>query len=307
MHFLKLPNESWASFISRGPMRETGIPTAALEKREQIYEAFGDATSGQSGTYYGFMLVPAERVREAENILTNVKIHFGGVEASRLHCREIFGVSALQKSAWAHLNQAQVIELCGSALDEFRTLGVKYALGAMPIANYPRRFRLRGREGHADIVHDIDDKWRELWTYHRAAMMLDPVSLIPVAKPTITPSRKNQPWWRMQAQLVKPGFKVSKVYLDNESTKVSWFSKRFQWQTIARDFVIDGTLGPSFLPIHDQSNMTKHPLLDVADIFVWNVARAFGNSPIKLLADETDVHTIICPPMGDEITLGDNI
>jgi hypothetical protein len=204
MYFLKLPHENWSSFVARTTAKQLNIAVTDDEHRKQVYVAFGDASSGRSGTYYGFLLVPAQCVQKAENSLIEIKRRFGGDERSRLHCREMFGGNALLKSEWRHLSQTQVVELCRSVLSEFEEFGVKYALGVMPVTRYPERLRFRGKEGHEDIVHHIDDKWRELWTYYRAAMMLDPISVIAVPDPTIIRSPKNQPWWRMQVPLVEP-------------------------------------------------------------------------------------------------------
>jgi hypothetical protein len=270
-----------------------------------IYNAYGDASTGETGTFYGFLLLPEDAEEAALQMLSNVKEKFGGSSDSRLHCREMFRWDARAKSEWAHLSAEQATELCSLALNGLHDLGVKFAMGIMPVEHYPKSFRLKGKNGHPDLVHDVDDKWRELWAFQRAAMMLDPVEQIEPADPKIVPSPLNQPWWQVIAPLAPPGFKVRKVYLDRESTKIRWFSKKFQWTTLAKDFVIKGTLGESFLPIQDGQADSKHPMLDLADIFVWNVARSTGSNPMTLLDRPARVHAVGCANFGEELVFGD--
>lgn len=269
-----------------------------------IYNAYGDASTGETGTFYGFLLLPEDAEEAAIQMLSDLKEKFGGSPDSRLHCREMFRGDARAKSEWAHLSAEEATELCSLALNGLHDFGVKFAMGIMPVEHYPKSFRLRGKNGPPDQVHAVDDKWRELWAFQRAAMMLDPVEQLKPADPLVEPSPPNQPWWQLVAPLVSPGFKVRKVFLDREITKIRWFSKKFQWSTVAKDFVIDGTLGRSYLPIQPDHEDSKHPMIDLADIFAWNFARSAGKNPITLLDRNAPVHAVLCAYLGEEIVLG---
>lgn len=45
-------------------------------------------------------------------------------------------------------------------------------------------------------------------------------------------------------------------------------------------------------------------MLDVADIFIWNLARSFGKNPITFLSMPTDVQVVLYADRGKEIVLG---
>ena len=271
--------------------------------QEIIYEAFGDASTGAAGTFYGFVLIPEHHLETVYDGVSDIKVRYGGTSVSRIHCRELLNESRRERSEWAHLKLSDVTEMCGAVLSILRTYEARYVLGVMTVENCPTSFRLRGKNGHADLVHPVNDKWRELWTYYRAATLLKPVELVRPPDPLTTPTPKNMPTWRVVAPLVEPGFSVRKVHLDREQTKIRWFSKKLQWATVASDFVLKAPEGESFLPIQPTKE-TKHYMLDVADIFVWNVARAFSDKPITFLTEQTDVKVVLCAPMGDQIVLG---
>lgn len=283
-------------------MEKVGTVSSTFTE-EIIYEAFGDASTGTSGTFYGFVLVPECHIEAVCDRITEIKEQYGGAEASRIHCRELFNESRRRKSDWAHLALSDITEMCGAILNVLRLYESRYVLGVMTVENYPKSFRLRGKNGHPDLVHAVDDKWRELWTYHRAAALLKPVEIATPPDPKVTPTPKNMPGWRIVTLLIEPGFSVRKVYLDREQTKIRWFSKKLQWSTVASDFVLHAPEGESFLPIQPAVK-AKHLMLDVADIFVWNVARAFSDKPITFLTEQTDVNVVLCAPMGSEVVLG---
>jgi hypothetical protein len=107
----------------------------------------------------------------------------------------------------------------------------------------------------------------------------------------------------LEVALVAPGYRVSQVFLDREDTAVTWFSKKFKWTTVAKELVVRGTLGPSHLPLQATAG-AKHPLLDLADIFVWSIGRSFSDRPIKFIDFKADVQTVMFGPRGDELVIG---
>ena len=40
-----------------------------------------------------------------------------------------------------------------------------------PRLPYPKRFRLKGKKGFADVTHKVDEKWLTLWAYFRIAAL----------------------------------------------------------------------------------------------------------------------------------------
>lgn len=274
------------------------------ESMQTVYVAFGDASSGDVGTFYGFVIIPEIFLPIAIEELNKIKVKFGGAEWSRIHCRELFNDDRRLKSEWSHLSLEQAIKMCSLILEKLGDLGVHYLAGIMDASHYPETLRLRGKNGHKDLVHLIDNKWRELWMFHGVATFLNPEVISTPPDPIKAPSPLNMPWWRVEAELISPNFIVSKVYLDRENTKIQWFSKKFQWTTVAKDFVIRTPQGKSFLPIQSIEDNVKHPMLDVADIFIWNLARSFGKNPITFLSMPTDVQVVLYADRGKEIVLG---
>ena len=100
---------------------------------------------------------------------------------------------------------------------------------------------------------------------------------------------------------------MRKVFLDREDTKIRWFSKSFQWTSVAKEFVIENLAGRSYLPV-ETPQKEKHSLLEVADIFAYSVARSL--SPGKSLEYRdflADVHVELLRDIGEEIVLGEKI
>ena len=69
-----------------------------------------------------------------------------------------------------------------------------------------------------------------------------------------------------------PGAVVDKLYVDREQAKIRWFSKSFQWTTVAKDIVIENSTSRSFLPIVSPIE-EKHSLLQLADMFIYAQGR----------------------------------
>ncbi len=135
----------------------------------ETYIAFGDGSVTPAGTFYGLVLVPERAIEQLQGGLSAIKLKHGGTENASIHCRELFSGDARQKTPWAHLSEQQVMALCGDTLLELKAHEPKFLLAHFPSACYPKRFRLRGKNGHSDLVHELDDKWLTLWTYFRIA------------------------------------------------------------------------------------------------------------------------------------------
>ncbi|MCK9818489.1 hypothetical protein M1B35_31300 [Pseudomonas sp. MAFF 302046] len=273
---------------------------------ETVYVAFGDASTGRAGTFYGLVLIPEDQVEKAVNVVNTVKERFGGTSRSSLHCRELFYGDARSKSDWRHLDAGGPAALCGAVFSAIAELQPCYVLGCMPVDSYPTSFRLKAKagSGYEDTVHPVDDKWRELFVYQRVALLLDPAVINPPPNPLEVVTPPNRPHWRLEGNLIEPAFKVSKVFLDREKTKIQWFSKQVQWAVLARELVVRGPRGSSFLPVDDSDIADKHPLLDVADLFVWNLARAMAGQAIVMDMQVQDVHTVLCNGNAGEICMG---
>lgn len=271
---------------------------------DETYLAFGDDSVTKGGVFYGLVLIPESAIKTVLEMLTKIKIKYGGSSDSPLHCRELFSGHARQKSKWSHLNEHQAIELCGDVLRELSIFEPKYLLGHIPSAYYPKRFRLRGKNGHPDIVHNIDEKWLTLWSYFQIASLLDPAEIDEPSDPAIIARPLNLPFWQMLVIREEQGLRVRKVFLDRENTKIRWFSKSFQWTTIAKELVIEKPIGRSYLPI-EIGVEEKHPLLELADIFTYSVARDMSQGkPLVYQNFTADVHVQLLWGEGEEIILG---
>ena len=270
---------------------------------ETVYVAFGDASTGPGGSIYGMVLIPESFIDDALSAVNQIKVKYGGTEASPIHCREMTSGHARAKSCWAHLQADDVFELFGAVLSTLEAYKPLFIAGLMPVDRYPTSFRLLGRNGHADLTHPIDDKWRELWVFKHTALMLRPVEHIPVAPP---PKRAptNLPKWRFSGEVIQPGYIVSAVYIDREITKVRWFSKQLQWGEIARDMTVKGLSDESHLPIQLAAHDNKHPLLDVADIFAWHMGTVIGGKERRLNSPLYEVQTVLVHSCKGEIILG---
>lgn len=270
---------------------------------EKTYIAFGDGSVTPSGTFYGLILLPEDSISHVQSDIDSIKQRYGSL--APLHCRELYNNKARAKSPWAHISEPQAIDLCGDILKTLQKYNPKYFLGHIPSGHYPKRFRLKGKNGYPDIVHDIDEKWLMLWCYFRVAMLLDPTNVIEPPDPIKIPRPRNLPFWQVVIKRTEPGLKVRKVFLDREDTKIRWFSKSFQWITVAKDLVIEKpTIGKSFLPVEPVSEI-KHSLLDVADIFVYSNARSISQGrPLEYSNFSADVQLELILDMGEEIVLG---
>lgn len=272
---------------------------------DEVYIAFGDGSSNRAGTFYGLVLLPAHATRPLEDEIASIKRRFGGSDASKIHCRELFSSDARRKSCWSHLAHDDIVMLCGDVLEKTRNHQPKHLLGFIPRQNYPRTFRLRGKNGHADLVHDVDEKWLMLWAFFRVGSLLDPAVPIPPDDPKVTPRPRNRPFWNFVAKRADPGLKVKAVHLDREETKIRWFSKSLQWISVARELVIENKAGASYLPIATASER-KSPLIDVADLFTYSLAREFvGDRSIDYKKFCGEALVMVMPDLGNEIVVGD--
>jgi hypothetical protein len=212
----------------------------------------------------------------------------------------LFNRNGREKTSWRQLSDAQCLKLCGDILRESAKFSPKHLLGYLPRSCFPKRFRLIGKNGHPDLIHNVDSKWLTLWAFFRIAALLDPVEVL---KPSAVPRPNNLPSWQMVIRRTERGMGVRKVFLDREQTKVRWFSKSLQWISMAQDLVIEGPLGRSILPIQPVTS-NKHMLLDVADIFTYSAARQMTKEPLAYPNLETEIHLEILKWVGDELILG---
>ena len=250
------------------------------------------------------MLIPEHAIQEIEELICNLKMKYGGTTDSPLHCRELFHNDARSKSKWAHISEQSAIELCGDILRGIAKFEPKYLLGFIPSEYYPKRFRLIGKNGHPDLVHNVDTKWLTLWAYFRIAAILDPVEIITPHNPILNPRPRNLPFWRMISKRSEPGMKVRKVFLDRESQKIRWFSKSFKWTTVAKELVIETPAFKSHLPI-EETLQDKHLLIELADIFTYSNARALSQGREIVYRDfQGEVYVQVICGEGEEIILG---
>lgn len=270
----------------------------------EIYVAYGDGSSGEVGTFYGLVLVPVSRLDEIESQLQEIKVHHGGQKGWIVHAREIFCEHARAKSVWAHLSYEGAVSLCGDILNAVSTFEPKYLMSFIPKSHYPKRFRLKGKNGHQDLVHDVNDKWLQLWAYFRVGGLLDPCNRIEPDDSTIKLRPKNLPFWNMVIRRTDPGLRVQKVYLDRENTKITWFSKSLQWISVAKELVIENVEGSTYLPIVHATDY-KPMMLDVADVFTYSITREFsGDKSIDYCNYCGEVFIDVLPKYEEEIVLG---
>lgn len=285
---------------SAAPSRAEGL-TFPLD---ETYLAFGDGSVTAGGVFYGLVLIPEGAIQLAQEMVARIKAEYGGAPNIPLHCRELFSGHARAKSGWAHIDEATAIELCGDVLRELKAFEPKYLLAHIPAVDYPKRFRLIGKNGHPDLVHDLDEKWLTLWSYFQIAALLDPAEIVEPSDPTVTPRPRNLPFWQMVVKRTDPGIRVRKIFLDRENTKIRWFSKSFQWSSVAKEFVIESPAGRSHLPV-ETAQEGKHTLLEVADVFLYSVARTISSGKsIEYRHFSADVHVELFQGIGEEIVLG---
>jgi hypothetical protein len=240
--------------------------------RDTIYTGVGDASVMPEAALYGIVLVPTASARDLEKSIEQVKLRFGSAIDATIHCREIFNGAARAKGPWAHLTQDTAISLLRDSFLAANSYGVRYLVAFSPKAYFPRRLRLLGRNGHADLVHDIDKNWITLNLFQGLAGYLDPVTVSSPPDYLSSPRPLTEPFWQLIVRRKFPGLLVDRLYVDREQTKIRWFSKSFQWATVARDLVIEGPRGQSYLPIISPGK-EKHPLLQLADMFVYALGR----------------------------------
>jgi hypothetical protein len=279
-------------------------PEALSFPLDENYVAFGDGSVTPSGVFYGLVLLPEAITADVQRTIEQHKLQYGGDTKTPLHCRELFSGHARAKSAWAHLSEADVVALCGDVLRSVGAFEPKYLLGHIPTEYYPKRFRLLGKNGHPDLVHALDEKWLLLWSYFRIAALLDPIDIVEPQDPIEFPRPRNLPFWQMVVQRSDPGLRVRRVILDREDTNVRWFSKSFKWVSVAKEIVIERPIGRSYLPVEPAADV-KHPLLDLADIFVYSVGRSLSQGkPLEYRDFSAEVHVELLWGTGEEIVLG---
>jgi hypothetical protein len=85
---------------------------------------------------------------------------------------------------------------------------------------------------------------------------------------------------------------------------IPWVSKRFQWRTVANLLTIENQEGKSLLPIISTGE-SKHPLIEIADIFIYSIARELsGRSPLPMSGKKATVLAMIRGAPMEEMVLG---
>jgi hypothetical protein len=270
----------------------------------ETYWAFGDDSVTDAGAFFGFALIPQTKIQESEFILERIKQKYGGQKCSTIHCRTMFAGDRRSKSEWSHLDSEKCGSMISEVLAELEVFKPLYLCTYWPRQHYPKTFRLKGRNGHSDIVHKVDDKWMVLWSFQNTATLFDPSSINAPSDPLVTMSPKNKPYWRFIAKREDRGPLVSMIYLDRDTTNVRWFSKSFQWETIAREIVVETPRGASTLPFAKMDGQ-KHPLIELADIFIYTISRQIsGKSPLRMIAPTSSALVLLRGQPTNEFVLG---
>jgi hypothetical protein len=268
------------------------------------YWAFGDGSEHPAGASYGFVLIPRNEVEGLQQRLSDLKVQFGGARTDRIHCREIFSGHQRKKSCWSHLSGDECGQLVTDALTLVDTVRPSYVYTHWPRVHFPKRFRLRGRNGFGDIVHSVNDKWMVLWSFLNTVVLFDPSKIVEPPNPVVVAQPKSRPYWRFGANRSGSGPVVEKIFLDREETRVNWFSKSFQWETIATEAAVKTPRGESVLPIVGSDRPT-HMLVDVADIFVYSVTRQLaGLEPLRFTAPSAEPYVLLRGAPTEEFVLG---
>jgi hypothetical protein len=63
-----------------------------------MFDAFGDESCGPKFISYGLVCLPQQRREDAEQTVAAVKVEFGGLPSSRLHCRDLFSGQRREKT-----------------------------------------------------------------------------------------------------------------------------------------------------------------------------------------------------------------
>ncbi len=249
----------------------------------QCYVAFGDESITPQGTFYGLVLLPEDHVLEVERKIGDLKKSYGGSIDTPIHCSQFFSPAGRARTKWAGLSNAQAVELCAEIFQVVASYSPKYVISHIPARGYPKRVRLVGKNGHADLIQQVDERWLTLQAFMSAAAFLDPADILMPTDPLVTPPllNKNKPSWRIHVRRVERGMRVRKIILDREQATIRWFSKAPKWSMIARDIVIEGPMGASHLPI-EITKEKKHSLLEIADLFVYAaVSKVRGDKPLR--------------------------
>ena len=259
-----------------------------------VYSAFGDESVTPSGAFYGFFLVPNTAVSELEVQIEAIKASFGVAKNQIIHCKELFNESARSKGFWSHLTINDATEFARRIFLSAKIFNPVYLIAVSLRENFPQRFRLLGRNGHPDLVHKIDEKWITLNLFQGLVGSFDPQQLLAPPEYSASGRPQNQPYWQVIVKREGPGLCVNEICIDSDITKIRWFSKSFQWNTLAKDIVVESPLGKTFLPIRS-SSASVDPLLQLADLFVYFQGRAFGSREINLgeiISDDVQLHIV---------------
>lgn len=249
----------------------------------ECYVAFGDESINEHGAFYGLVLIPETNVAKTERSIGQIKMRYGGQPEPPIHCSQFFSPAGRSRTEWKELSNTDAINLCADILKAVAESSAKYLISHIPAGGYPKRVRLVGKNGHADSVQDVNERWITLQAFLAVALYLDPADIRVPADPVTTPSflKRNMPNWRVHARRVDRGLRVRKIFLDREQAKIRWFSKMPKWSVLAKDLVIEGPMGSSHLPI-EVAGDSKHALLEVADLFVYAATKkVLGDLPLR--------------------------
>jgi hypothetical protein len=271
---------------------------------EELYTAFGDESINGAGAFYGLVLVPRHLVSAVATAIAQIKARYHVDARAEIHCHKLFHPIERARSPFSHLDDGAVLALLR---DVFKTLNLfqpKYMVAMAPREFFPKQFRLLGKNGAPGYTHPIDQHWITLNLYQGLAGMLDPETIDPPPDYKTAPRPRSEPFWQVIVKREGQGPRVNCIHLDRARHKLRWFSKNLQWATVAKDLVVQTPRGSSFLPVQVADDQ-KHPLLEIADAFVYLQGRALGGREVdlgELISD--DVFLQIVGERCDEVVRG---
>ncbi|SRR6266849_2045082 len=209
-----------------------------------MFDVFGDESAGLELVSYGVLVVPDNRLDEANALLVKIEADFGGSEDQKLHCRELFNGHLRAKSPWAQLKQQTVFELYEALAVALRRSGLRRIVTIARKSHFPKTLPQNGT--WPEII--LNDK--QLTAFCGNAVM------IPLSK--------------------DPGLEKVRFWADPDHTSIEWLGARRK-ATSALNMFID--VGPGNEPPKVQvANILdeKPALLEVADFVAYAAQRGLS-------------------------------
>jgi hypothetical protein len=220
-----------------------------------VYEAFGDESVGPQFVSYGVVLVATDRLEEANSILADVKVRFGGMPNDVLHCRTLFSGQQRKKSPWCRLSMGDVFTLYSELLRDLKPILVREIASLGRKSDFPSS--IPGGQWDAsdpDFVGPLP--WSKGYRFgeKHIANLGAHATMVPLSR------------W--------PGFDRFRFWPDPDTTRIETPAGRRKFSNMLSGFVDHGDAAdPSRVNV-EYSPGPKPPMLQVADLVAYVTQRS---------------------------------